>query len=75
MHRINDIVVKDGTLVLSNLPFADGEHVRVDVSGIQEPASPRNSIEHIRQMLKGRVEKFDQPFEPMIPLQEWEMTL
>ena len=34
---------------------------------------PRVSIEEVRRQLKGGVERFDDPFEPMIPGEDWEM--
>jgi hypothetical protein len=74
MHRINDAIVKDGKLILSNLPFADGEHVRIVVDkAIVLPAAKTASIAQIRKMLKGGVERFDNPCEPMIPTETWEM--
>jgi hypothetical protein len=73
MHRIDDAIVRGGTLVLSNLPFAEGQHVQVIVA--EADAEPANvaSIQEIRRLLKGGVERFDDPFEPMIPPEEWEM--
>jgi hypothetical protein len=72
MHEINDVIVQDGKIVLSHLPFADGQHVRVVVAEADVPR-PRMSIQEIREILKGGVERFDDPFEPMIPSENWEM--
>lgn len=74
MHRIDDAIVKGGKIVLSNLPFADGQHVRVIVA--EHDAAPpvvRVPIEEVRRQLKGGVERFDDPFGPMIPAEDWEM--
>lgn len=73
MHRINDAIVKDGTLVLSDLPFADGQHVQVVVAELQSEPIKRVSIAEVRAALKGGVERYDDPFEPAIPPETWEM--
>jgi hypothetical protein len=72
MHEINDAIVRDGKIVVSNLPFADGQHVRVTVTEIAQTA-PRLPIHKVRDLLKGGVERFNEPFEPMIPEKHWEM--
>ena len=73
MHQIDDAIVRGGKIVLSDLPFADGQHVRVIVSESDLPPVRRLSIEEVRRKLKGGVERFDDPFEPMIPTGDWEM--
>jgi hypothetical protein len=73
MHQINDAIVRGGKLVLSGLPFAEGQHVRVVVAETDAAAQQRLSIEEIRKLLSGGVERFDDPFEPMIPTDQWEM--
>jgi hypothetical protein len=72
MHEINDAIVQGGKVVLSHLPFADGQHVRIIVAESGEPVE-RISIQKVRELLKGGVERFDEPFEPMIPADDWEM--
>jgi len=73
MHRINDAVVRGGQLVLSGLPFAEGQHVQVVVAALQDgPANPA-PISQVRSALRGGVERYDDPFEPAIPLENWEM--
>jgi hypothetical protein len=73
MHQINDAIVHGGKLVLSGLPFAEGQHVRVVVAETDAPIPKRLSIEEVRKLLSGGVERFDDPFEPMIPTDQWEM--
>jgi hypothetical protein len=73
MHRINDVVVRDGKLVLSGLPFAEGQHVQVVVSEVQPGPVKRATIAEVRAALRGCVERYDDPFEPAIPLDSWEM--
>lgn len=73
MHEIDDAVVQGGKIVLSHLPFADGQHVRVIIAETDVTAAARMSIHDVRRQLKGGVERFDNPFEPMIPSEQWEM--
>jgi hypothetical protein len=73
MHQINDAIVTDRKLVLSDLPFAEGQHVRILVAEADEPVAKTASIHEVRQVLKGSVERFDDPLEPMIPQESWEM--
>jgi hypothetical protein len=73
MHRIDDAIVRDGTLVLAGLPFAEGQHVRVVVAEVEVPRAKAVSIYEVRQLLRGGVERFDDPLEPLIPTENWEM--
>ena len=67
VHRIDDAIVRDGKLVLTNLPFAEGQHVRV-VLAESEPVPARTTITEVRRLLRGGVEQLDDPTEPMIPM-------
>jgi hypothetical protein len=60
-------------VVLSDLPFADGQRVRVTITETVASQSPRLSIADVRAQLRGAVERFDDPFEPMISPTDWEM--
>jgi hypothetical protein len=73
MHQIDDAIVRGGRLELSHLPFPDGQRVRILVTEVESQAGNRNSIHEIRRLLKGGVERFDDPFGPMIPPEHWEM--
>ncbi len=73
MHQIDNAIVRGGTLVLSDLPFAEGQHVRILVAPVDVQLEQRSSIDEICRLLKGGVERFDDPFEPLIPLESWEM--
>ncbi|MGN6628015.1 MAG: hypothetical protein ACTHLN_15460 [Tepidisphaeraceae bacterium] len=74
MHEINDIVVRQGKIELTDLPFSEGQHVHVIISATPSAfAGQRMPIDEIRRKLKGKVERFDQPFEPVIPDSDWEM--
>ncbi len=73
MHEINDLIVQKGKIVLTQLPYADGQHVRVIVVEAEAQPAKRASISEIRQLLKGSVERFDEPTVPMIPNELWEI--
>jgi hypothetical protein len=72
MHEINDAIVRDGKVILSHLPFADGQHVRILVAEADQTGK-KIPIQKVREILKGGVERFDEPLEPMIPSEDWEM--
>ena len=73
MHQIDDAIVRGGRIVLSDLPFPDGQRVRVIVA--EQDATPRQllSINEVRRQLRGSVTQFDEPFQPMIPAGDWDM--
>jgi hypothetical protein len=73
MHQINDAIVTGGKIVLSNLPFPDGQHVRIVVAEMESQAAKKIPIAEVRKLLKGGVEHFDDPFAPLIPVEDWEM--
>lgn len=74
MHEVNNVIVHNGKIELTHLPFANGQHVRVTVAEVSAPAaSKRIAITRVRELLHGGVERFDDPFEPMIPIEDWEM--
>jgi hypothetical protein len=67
--QIADVIVRDGQVELPRLPFADGQHVRITIDALP----PTRNIHEVRELLKNGVERFDEPFEPMIPTDSWEM--
>ncbi len=73
MHRIHNAVVQGGKLVLSDLPFPDGQHVEIIVAELDEVVPGRASIEQVRRALRGGVERYDESFEPMIPPDAWKL--
>ena len=48
------------------MPFPDGEHVRISVTA----ALPRLSIGEVQRLLAGSVDYFDDPGEPIIPIDD-----
>jgi len=47
--------------------------VRILVTEVEAQTATRRSIQEVRQLLKGGVERFDDPTQPMIPEDHWEM--
>jgi hypothetical protein len=64
MHRIEDAIVQGGKLVLTDLPFAEGQHVRVVVAEVDAPV--KTTIHEVRRLLAGGVERFDDSTEPLL---------
>lgn len=73
MHRIHDAVVHDGKLVLSGLPFPEGQRVSVIVEEAKASCEERLPIGEVRELLRGGVERYDDPFAPAIAPEDWEM--
>ena len=73
MHEFNDIIVRDGKLLLPDLPYPDGKHVRVVVTEPDLSTRQRLPIAKVREILKGCVTQHAELTEPMIPEQDWEM--
>ena len=65
-HRVEAIVQPNGRLVLEDLPFEEGEKVEVIVLETTEPGDDDN-------FLKGTLLKYEDPFEPAIPLEDFEV--
>jgi hypothetical protein len=72
MRESKNAVVHGGKILLSNLPFPDGKHVRVIVEETDQLVAQKIPIKQVRELLKGGVERFDNPFEPMISGEDWE---
>jgi prevent-host-death family protein len=56
-----------------------GEHVRVTSRGrviaeITPPTPQSDATEASRARLKGSLVRYEQPFEPILPAEEWEMN-
>jgi hypothetical protein len=73
MYQVDDAIVRGGKIVLSDLPFPEGQHVRVVVAELNGESAERLDIQEVRRLLGGSVERFDDPFEPSIPPEDWEM--
>lgn len=67
-HRIETTLTENGTLLLKDLPFTAGESVEIIV--LKLPARPSESNLY---PLRGTVYRYDDPFEPAVPLEDWEV--
>ena len=62
--------------MIDGLPFDDGEHVRVSVTPapVEPPfALVKRSLAEVQRLVAGSSDQLDDPGEPMIPLDSWEM--
>jgi hypothetical protein len=73
MQIVQNAIVSGGKVVLSDLPFAEGQRVNIVVAEVAPQAQTTKTIQEIRRILKGAVDRLDEPLEPMIPPGNWEM--
>lgn len=72
-------IAKGGVLILNNLPFADDAEVEVIVQrqpegSVKMELDPNDlSRPALNNPLKGTVIWYHDPFEPVIPEEDWEM--
>jgi len=66
-HRIEKVIQSNGTIVLENLPFAEGETVEIII--VKSDAESEKK----RYPLRGTLYKYEEPFEPAVPLEDWEV--
>lgn len=66
--RVETTVQPNGRVILENLPFDEGEKVEVIV--LESDKGNGNSSDN---PLKGTLLKYDDPFEPAAPLEDWEV--
>jgi hypothetical protein len=77
-HETTAVIGPDGSIHIADLPFGTGERVRVVV--VPDASSPRRhtaeEIEQsraIRRSLRGSVLRYDDPFSPAVPIEDWEV--
>ena len=65
--RIAAIVQPNGRVVLNDLPFEEGRQVEIIVldTNVKGPMPQSNP-------LKDSVLRYDDPFEPAVPIEDWE---
>ena len=68
-HKITAKVGKDGRVVLHNVPFTEGSEVEVILRPASTEGRPWPPPQH---PMKGSVLRYDDPFEPACPPEEWE---
>lgn len=62
-----ETTVRDGRIVIDDLPFGNGEKVKVAIEGAN-----RNHNDVDPYSLRGTPYRYDDPFEPVCPPEEWE---
>lgn len=70
-QHVSQETVHGGRVVLSDLSFEDGQCVEVAVAKL--PSLNRQSIANVRRQLRGQVERYDDPFEPAAPPEDWQV--
>ena len=66
-HRIETTLTENGTLTIGNLPFQAGDTVEIII--LERYSRPLNSNPY---PLRGKVIRYDDPFESATPLEDWE---
>lgn len=66
-YRLESVIEPDGKLTLQNLPLPEGE--RVEVIILVSPAIEKTGKYPLRDTAPYR---YDDPFEPAIPEEDWE---
>ncbi len=66
-HKTEAVIQPDGKLLLEKLPFKEGDLVEVIVLERQVKQEAENSYP-----LRGKLLKYDDPFGPATPLEDWE---
>lgn len=65
--RVKATIQPNGRIVLENLPFVAGDKVEIII------LEANGDIPHpTANPLKGTLLKYDDPFEPAVPIEDWE---
>lgn len=67
-HRIEAKLTETGTLTLNNLPFQAGDAVEIII--LERHLTSLNSNP---APLRGKVIRYDDPFDSAIPVEDWEV--
>ena len=71
-HKLAATLMEDGTLVLKGLPFHAGDSVEIII--LEQPKEELPSQAHQGDYpLQGTVLRYDDPFEPAVPAEDWEV--
>lgn len=66
--RIEATVQQNGRVILNNLPFEEGTQIEIIASDTDV-----NTTTSQTNPLKGSVLKYDDPFGPACPIEDWEV--
>ncbi|MGI8408268.1 MAG: hypothetical protein ACR2M8_00120 [Pyrinomonadaceae bacterium] len=69
-HRIETTVQPNGMIILEDLPFDEGKKVEVIVLESTEAVEEKSENPY---PLRGTEYKYDDPFGPAVPLEDWEV--
>jgi hypothetical protein len=72
-HKVRTILTEDGTLTLLGLPFQAGEAVEVIILSSQPESTTRPVPQSNLMPLHGTVKSYDEPFEPAVDSEDWEV--
>jgi hypothetical protein len=70
-HKLAVTLSQDGTLLLEGLPFHAGD--RVEIIILEQPVLEETETPSSERPLAGSVLRYDDPFEPAVPAEEWEV--
>ena len=71
-HKLAATLMEEGTLVLKGLPFHAGDTVEIII--LEQPKEERLSqASQADYPLQGTVLRYDDPFEPAVPAEDWEV--
>jgi hypothetical protein len=84
VYKVETVLSEDGALVLKDLPFHTGDAVEVIIlersCGVPESTSPSPAPKIIPEQpeqnlypLRGKVLYYENPFEPAVPAEDWEV--
>jgi hypothetical protein len=69
VHKVEVVLSENGTLMLEGLPFQAGEAVEVSILERPQPQPASNASSEFP--LQETVLFYDDPFEPAVPSEEW----
>jgi hypothetical protein len=82
-YKVETILSEDGALTLKDLPFHIGDAVEVIILERSRSVSERESIREAEKTvdqpepnlypLRGKVLFYENPFEPAVPVEDWEV--
>ena len=71
VHQGKVQVAAGGTVTVAGLPLNTGDEVEVIVRTADTPTT-RPTMEEVRRRLQGSVLRYDRPYEPAAPPEEWD---
>ncbi|MBE9077510.1 hypothetical protein IQ241_09395 [Romeria aff. gracilis LEGE 07310] len=73
-HKVAATLTEDGKLLLTGLPFQAGDTIEIIL--LEQPKERNSSQANLAQLehpLQGTVLRYEDPFEPAMPVEEWEI--